>query len=64
MINKINKVLGWQECAPDNSGSMKKFYLKREENICKVSHQTFLCSIIKSLWIELMFIFSSFILSC
>jgi len=62
--NVTSRVLGWQECAPDNSGSVKKFYLKREENICEVSCQTFLCKIIKSLWIEQMFMFSSFIIMC
>ena len=61
--NVTSRVLGWQECALDNSGSVKKFYLKREENICKVSHQTLLCNIIKSLWMEPMFMFSSFIIS-
>ena len=62
--NVTSRVLGWQECAPDNSGRVKKFYLKREENISNTSHQTFLCNIIKSLWTEPMFMFSGFIILC
>jgi hypothetical protein len=58
------RILGWKECPCVNGGSVTTFYRKRENNIWKVSYQTFLCSYFKSLWIEgKQHIFSCFIIS-